>query len=508
MVRKVDASQDIKQVLAADRLGVAAVLFFVMSAAAPLTIVAGVFPTAYAVTGNLGLPAAFFGLGVVLALFAVGYVTMSRHIPHTGAFYAYVSHGLGRTAGVSAAWVSLLTYNVLQISMYGGIGLGAQPLVKQYVGIELPWWVFALMVWALVAVLGVFRVDINGRVLAVLLVIEVALIVLFDLSFLLHPAHGFAVGMLSPTELLKPGVGAILAIAMLGFVGFESAVVFTEESRNPRRTIPVATYLAIAIIAVLYGISAWAMAVSAGQDKIVSVSQDGGPEALFNLAGTQLGSAAATLGHIFLLTSLIAAMISVHNTTARYIFALGRERVLPAFFGTTSPSGAPRAGSITQSALAVVTVLVYAVFHLDPTVQLFFVGGTLGGVGILVLLIATSVAVMFFFVRGRRGETAWHTVIAPVLALLGVSGSLLLVLKNFAGLIGVQETSWARWGLPAAYLVAALLGIAYGLWLKSARPRVHASVGMGAKTEDALHPGVPSFTHAAEPSGAALDFGR
>jgi amino acid transporter len=256
MIRRLEAEDEITQALAGDRLGLPAVLFFVMSAAAPLTVVAGVLTTGYAVTGNVGLPSAFVVVGVVLALFSVGYVTMSRHLPHAGAFYAYVSHGVGKTFGVGAAWVALFAYNLLQVGLYGAVGVASAPLVKEWIGIELPWWVFALIAWVLVAVLGVFRVDINGKVLAVLLVIEVSLILVYDVSYLAHPAHGLDFSILSPTELFKPGVGAILAIAVLGFVGFESAVVFTEESRNPRRTVPVATYVSVVVIAGVYGLSA------------------------------------------------------------------------------------------------------------------------------------------------------------------------------------------------------------------------------------------------------------
>src|SRR5512143_819894 len=106
---------DITRALAKDRLGVPAVVFFVMSAAAPLTYVAGVVTTGYAQTGLVGLPFAFAVIGVVLALFSVGYVAMGRSLPHGGAFYAYISHGLGKTQGVAAAWVALLAYSGLQI---------------------------------------------------------------------------------------------------------------------------------------------------------------------------------------------------------------------------------------------------------------------------------------------------------------------------------------------------------------------------------------------------------
>lgn len=237
--------------LAADRLGVPAVVFFVMSAATPLTVVAGVITLAYAITGRLGLPLAFLLIGALLALFGVGYVAMSRHVANAGAFYAYVSRGIGRPVGVGTAWVALAAYNLLQVGLYGVIGAAASPLLELWFGISLPWWAIALTAWLIVAILGLQQVDINGRVLAVLLCAEVTVIVVFSLASLANPADGgVTFTTLEPGNLFGSGIGALLALGVLGFVGFEAATVFAEESKDPRRTVPTAMYTAIAIIAV------------------------------------------------------------------------------------------------------------------------------------------------------------------------------------------------------------------------------------------------------------------
>src|SRR5690242_11225545 len=144
-----------------------------MSAAAPLTVVAGVVPTGLAVTGLTAISVAFLAVAIVLAIFAVGYVAMARHIANAGAFYAYISRGLGRPVGVGASWVALAAYNMFQVASYGGFGAIAQPLVKDWFGLDVPWWSLALVVWALTAVLGVRDVAVNGKVLATLLVAEI-----------------------------------------------------------------------------------------------------------------------------------------------------------------------------------------------------------------------------------------------------------------------------------------------------------------------------------------------
>jgi len=115
----------VSRALAADRLGVPAVLFFVMAGVAPLTVAAGVIPTAYATTGLTAIPAAFIVIAVILAIFSAGYVAMARAIRNAGAFYAFIAAGLGRVTGVAAALVALFAYSLLQVGLYGAFGPNA-----------------------------------------------------------------------------------------------------------------------------------------------------------------------------------------------------------------------------------------------------------------------------------------------------------------------------------------------------------------------------------------------
>ncbi|MGC4869861.1 APC family permease [Micromonospora sp. DT53] len=478
----VDRPSNVSEALARGRLGIPSVIFFVLSAAAPLTVVAGVVTTGYGVIGVTGIPLAFLLIAAVLALFSVGYVAMSRRVENAGAFYAYVSRGLGRPAGVGAAWVALIAYNALQVGLYGTIGVAAEPVLDRIFGGHPHWAVVALVAWALVGLLGLLRVDLNGMVLAALLVAEIVVVLIFDLGQIGNPADGqVSFASFSPDNLFVPGVGAVLVLAVLGFVGFESAVVFSEESKDPKRTVPLATYLSVAIIAGLYALSSWTMTVAVGQDRIVAEAGEQSVGLIFNLAAAQLGDTAVTIGQVLFLTSVLAAMISFHNTTARYTFALGRERVLPAVFGKTSArTGAPRAASVAQSVLGLLVILLYAVNGWDPVVQLFFWVGTTGGFGVLLLIATTSVAVIAYFARSGGGENLWRRAIAPGLATIALFVIIWLAVSNFANLLGVAPDSTLRWALPAAYPVAALLGIGWALLLRSNRPDTYARIGLGA----------------------------
>jgi amino acid transporter len=475
-------ADSVSRTLASNRLGVPSVVFFVLSAATPLTVVAGVITTGYAVTGIIGLPIAFVAMALLLALFAVGYVAMSRHITNAGAFYTYVTHGLGRPAGVGAAWMALFAYNALQVGLYGIIGAAASPLIAEWFGVELSWWVIALIAWAIVGILGVLRVDINGRVLAVLLLSELAIIIIYALSYLANPANGeVTFDTLAIGNLFQTGVGALLVLAVLGFVGFEASVVYSEESRNPRRTVLLATYVSIAIIGFVYVLSSWAMSVATGPDAIVAFTQEVGPGTIFALADGSLGGPWVRVGEILFATSVLAAMISFHNTCARYGFALGREHVLAGVLGQTSPrSGAPVVASIIQSVIGLIVIVVYAVFDWDPVLYLFFTLGVTGGFGVLVLITVTSIAVVAFFAREPSGENAWRRTIAPILA------AILLVITVFYGvveydfLLGLPNPQPLRTILPLVYVVLFVFGVLWARYLRSSRPEVYEMIGRGA----------------------------
>jgi amino acid transporter len=470
----------VSRALARDRLGVPAVLAFILAGVAPLTVAAGLIPTAYAATGLTGIPAAFLVIAVILALFATGYMAMSRSIRNAGAFYAFIAHGLGRPAGVAAALAALGSYSMLQIALYGALGPAAAAQAAAHLGLHAPWWAFALGAWAVITMLGLLRVDITGRVLGTLTAIEIAVILAETADGLARPAGGqLSFATLAPSALTAGGLGTagvLAVIAVLGFSGFEQAPVLAEEARHPRRTIPVTTYTALALIGVVYAGSAWAMAAHAGTGRVVAAAGAQGPGLLFGLGGTVLSQAAQWL----FLTSLFAAALAFHNAVLRYAFALGREGVLPAALSKTGSNNIPKAASLAQSATALAVIGTFALAGWPPMTGLFFGGGTTGGFGILILLAVTSVAVIAYFARDGRGETLWSRLIAPALAGILLAGLAVLAVLHYATLLGVPAGSPAAWALPASYAVLAVAGLAWALVIKSRRPSVYATVGLGA----------------------------
>ncbi|MFB6397653.1 APC family permease [Polymorphospora lycopeni] len=489
----------VTQALARNRLGVPAVTAFVLAAAAPLTVVAGSAGTGFAVTGFVGVPVVYLTVGVLLAVFSAGYVAMARHVRQAGGFYAYVTLGLGRVPGVGAALVTQLGYNCLQISLYGAFGAVAADLAATR-GWYLPWWLCAAAGWILVAVLGLRSVRVNGRVLATLLLLELAVVVVFDIVMLAHPAAGgVTLTALSPARLADPAAVAILVGGLAGFVGYEATVVFAEEVRDPRRTVALATYLALGLIAGLYALSTWAMTVAAGPADVVAAARAHDADLFFVLAAPHLPAALVDLGRLLLLTSLFAALLAFHNMVARYAFSLAREGLLPAVLGRTGRlTGAPVYGSLLQSGLAPTALGTFAGAGLDPIRHVFFTGGVTGGLGVLVLMAATSFAVLGYFARDRRGEPAWRRVTAPAVAAVTLTAVLVVTVAGFGALLDLPGDSPLRWLLPAGYAVAAVAGAGWALILRATRPRVYAAIGLGPDSVTAV-PATPSGVSRSSP---------
>ncbi|SDM56302.1 APC family permease [Allokutzneria albata] len=489
---------NVASALAANRLGVSAVAYFAIAMGAPLTILVGAVSTAYATTRQLGIPLGFVLMGAVLGLFCVGYVAMASRVPNAGAFNAYVSKGLGRPLGVAVGWISVIAYSALQIGFYGALGDAARPVFSAWFGLDLAWWVYSLAGWAVVACLGLQYIDLNGKVLALLMFAECLVIVVYSAANLANPAQGTAIAdSLAVSSLLTPGAGTLFAIAILGFVGFETTAVFCEETRSARRTVPTATFLSLGVLTVLYALGSWSMSVATGPEQIADAARGQGTNLMFGLAAANLGGWWADAGRLMYVTGVLAALIAFHNTAARYAFSLGRERLLPAVLGRTSQrTSSPRNGSLAQSAVSGAVIIGYAVVGGDPVRDLFFIWSTAGSLGVLLLIATTAVAVVVFFARIPARKRTWPGVLVPALACAGCLLALAFVLSTLDTLLEVGADSPLRWGIPGAYLAVAVLGVVWGLVLRRARPDIYATIGLGTKS--AARTGLRQFGHADE----------
>lgn len=462
------------QKLARRHLSTTALVFMIIAASAPLTVLAGGVSTNFAVSGLLGVPLGYLTLGVILALFAVGYGAMSSRIQNAGAFYAYIAEGLGVRQGIAAAILALVSYNMMQIGLYGLFGFASANLLAELTGWTVPWWATALIGWAIVGLLGVRSVDLSAKVLGVLVALEFLVVAVVCVISLATAPEGLSTQTLRPEQFFTPGIGVLLAFGIAAFMGFESGAIYSEEAKDPRRTVAKATYIAVAVIALFYAFSAWALAMGVGPSIIIAESQAYGPDLVFVWLG-QSSELLAKVSHLLFITSLLAALIAFHNAAARYFFALGRSRVLPGWLGVAGHDGAPARGSATQSAAALIVVIVFAIVgtgselgELFPVITLFTWLTNAAAFGLVFLLAVTSIAVIAWFARNRHGYGAFTRIIAPGIAAVGLIGVFALILWNFDLMIGAEGSSALVIVMPALIIGS---GVAGWLWAEALRRR-------------------------------------
>ena len=196
------------------------------------------------------------------------------------------------------------------------------------------------------------------------------------------------------------------------------------------------------------------------------------------------GNSIAMMANLLFLTSVFAALLSFHNGVARYLFALGREQVLPTALSRVGiRSGGPVAGSLAQSGLAIVVVAVFALSRGRPVLQLFTWLSGMSAVGVVLLMAGTSAAVVGFFRTRPGGGTLWQRAIAPTLATLALVALVVLLIGNFDALLGTDPTSPLRWILPAS-CCSRRARARSGRRLKSPRPDIYAAIGTTGGTMD------------------------
>src|ERR1700681_1394280 len=112
-------------------VGLWGVLFLTVTGSAPISAMLFNTPLAVGFGNGLGAPAAFLFATVILVIFSVGYVAMSRKVTTAGGFYSYISHGLGRELGLGTGFGAVVAYSVFEASLAGGFAFFAQLKLSQ-----------------------------------------------------------------------------------------------------------------------------------------------------------------------------------------------------------------------------------------------------------------------------------------------------------------------------------------------------------------------------------------
>jgi len=460
------------------------IVFLVVAAAAPLAAMIGNLPIALARGNGAGTPGAFLFAGVTLICFAVGYAAMSRRVVNTGAFYTYVAKGLGKRAGVGAAYTAVIAYVSFTIGLAAFFGYFLD-LVLSELNIHFSWLLYAAGGMAAVAILGYRSIDLSSKILGVLMAAEVAILAIFDISVIAAKgAAAFPLESFAPSVVMAPGLGAGLMVAFTSFIGFESAALYGEESKTPTTSVPIATYTSVFLIAAFYLLTSWVTVGALGAGMAASAAAEQSGLLMFNLVSTFSGKSVSDLMGILVCTSLLATYLAIHNAASRYVFALSREKLLPVALGRLNRF-APSNASVAVTLATVLCVAAFGMTGVDPYQSGVPVLIGFGTLGIIFLQGFAAVAIVFYLGRRRR-EIKPMVVAASALGAIGLALATGLVAAKFR-LLSTSALPGVEW-LPLIYVATVAFGIGFAFWLRRHKPRTFSALAESDLRADSTRP--------------------
>lgn len=490
-----DTAHDVQR-LKRNAVGTVGVIFMAVATAAPITAMVGNVPIAVGFGNGSHAPAGYIVATIVLGLFAVGYATMAKHITTTGAFYGYISHGLGRIVGMASGGLITMAYVVFEASLIGIFSFFFQNFMQSQLGIHIHWVIPALLMLVTNAVLTYFDVNLTAKVLGVFLVTEIVMLALGALAVLVKGggSQGFAVAeTINPIGAFSPAAGIAGASAGLGlffafwsWVGFESTAMYGEESRNPKKIIPRATMLSVVGVGLFYVFVSWMAIAGTGPQRAVELAQDSATssEIFFGPVRATYGEWAITMFNILLVTGSFACGMAFHNCASRYLYALGREGLsagLQKTLGATHPThGSPYIASFVQSGIALVIILAFLFAGMDPYVHMYTLLAILGTMAILIVqsLCAFSVISYFHIRKNHPVSKHWFkTLIAPGLGGIGMLYVVYLLWEHKDTAAGTASGTLLFKLTPWIVVGIFVLGAGMATYFKLRDPRRYELIG-------------------------------
>ncbi|TGD87878.1 APC family permease [Mycolicibacterium sp. CH28] len=465
------------------QLGALAIVLMVIAAAAPLSVLGGIVPLGLIMGNGVGLPVLFLVGGAILLVFAVGFTHMTKHVPRSGAFFHYISAGLGRPPGLVAAWISIFSYLSVEVGLIAQISSVLADTVARVAGPQLHWGIYALLTAACVGTLGYRRIDLSTKVLGVVLSGEVLIIAVLSVAVLYTGgAEGLTLSTFGWDHVFAGAPIIGLMFCLNAFTGFESTAIYRDETKNPDTAIPRATYAAVLIVGIFYTFSSWMMIMAWGPHQVIDAASAHPTTLIIETTAAYLGPVGVVAINILLLTSVFAAILSFHNVVARYFHVLGNSGMLPRALGQAHRRhGSPHRASVTTSIITASVIVLCAACGLTATQVLGWSAGD-ATVGIIVLMAATALSVVVFFRRTKLSTSRWQAFIAPSLAFVTLSLIAIVIMMNYPLLVGETDAAGQPEFGPISttlllmMLPFIILGLVQAVVLKRRNPKAYAAI--------------------------------
>jgi amino acid transporter len=428
------------------------------------------------IAAGLASPLVVLVAAVAIALLGNTLSQFSRAIPSTGGFITFIGKTFGGTSAVTTALVAGVGYIIAISSVLVISGGFLSIMIQYYTGTNIPWIVFSALFTA-GAMFMMFRgVAVSTKLAGFFFAFELLVLLVVSIAVLIKNGGHLSSVPFQPSKVLHgfSGLGLAFPLSIYLFIGWENSAALAEETNNPRRNVPRAVFLSIALMAFTYLLVAYSTVTGFHYNATALTA----PLIPFIAVAHSVATWLTFIAYLAGLTSTLGVLIAAVNSQCRLIFNAGREGLLPRWLGYVHPvRRTPVNAIIAFVGIASALTLGWALGHwiggssgsLDA-LTFFFESSSMGTILILFVYLASNVALPFFYRKYRPAE--FNIIKHVVLPALGVVAIAIPIYYLFKPPIP-QPYFW----FPYVGLGIVAVSILYSIWLVRRDPGLGDRVG-------------------------------
>ncbi len=378
-------------------------------------------PGVAAVAGG-STPLAFLLGGVAVLALAFVVIGFTRRMASAGYAYTYVSRSLGPESGFMAGWM----YAFGLVCFVPMTMAGVAYLLSDLLGLGQTWWFPLFLIgMLLLVVLSIVRIRVTTRLQLIVGVVTVGIIVIVNIFTTAQGGlNGNTFAPFTFSHTVSGGFHGVfygIIFGITSYIGFETAADFGEETKNPRRAIPIAIIAATAFAILFYLWTTYSMAIGVGVNR-PKLYGSGANILLKTIADNYVASWVGTLTEVGAMLSAFIVCVGCATAGTRTVYAMGREGVLPRIFGHTHHRFKTPANATILVALVSVGMALISWYGLPdfvgvgPALTTYYFWATLGTLAVIVVYIGLCFGGIAFF---RRTHRRWNPVAHVVVPLIG-----------------------------------------------------------------------------------------
>jgi amino acid transporter len=430
------------------------------------------------ITAGIGAPLTIVAAVIAIALLGNTLSQFSRAQPSTGGFITFVGKSFGGTSAVTTALLCGAGYIIAISSVLVVSGWFLGYTLSYYLGWNIPWILLSVLLTAGAVVMMLRGVGVSTRLAGFFFGFEMLVLVVVSVVLLVKNGGHLSAAPFEPHNITHgfTGLAAGFPLAIYLFIGWENSAALAEETGNPRRNVPRAVFLSIALMGVSYLLFAYATVTGFGYSEARLTS----PDVLVPFITVAHGALASLAFFAYLagLTSTLGVLIAAVNSQARLIFNAGREGLLPRWIGKVEPGRqVPRNAIFTFIGIASLIIGIWCLGHLIfghagsmDGLAYFDESGTMGTILVLVVYFLANLALPFYYRKYRPAEfSVIKHAILPVLGMIAIAVPVYYLSKP-------GQTAPYSW-FPYAALAILILSVIYAAILTRRDPALAHRVG-------------------------------